>query len=212
MRVAGDHQLGAHTPRPRALSDSLASLQLHESALTNAAQVLALDAQRLTAPQLQTLLRDKFRSMAEENPAEVREDTVFEFAYRDAVQFRIDDGRLEVIISMAGFEHQGRHTRDFIVHAYYVPVLDGLNAELVRDGALGIEGRLGSADRARLHNAFNAVLPEDRRLPLVRLDESVQQRLGGLAITQCVLEDGWIGVAIGPTDGNRVAERSRSLY
>ena len=33
----------------------------------------------------------------------------------------------------------------------------------------------------------------------------------GLMITQLVLEDGWIGLAIGPESINRVAERSRSL-
>ena len=33
LRVASDEQLASHTPRPRALSDSLASLQLHETAL-----------------------------------------------------------------------------------------------------------------------------------------------------------------------------------
>src|SRR4029077_12281342 len=36
-RAAGDKQLGSHTPRPRALSDSLASAQIHETALTNMA-------------------------------------------------------------------------------------------------------------------------------------------------------------------------------
>jgi len=30
-------------------------------------------------------------------------------------------------------------------------------------------------------------------------------------ITQLVLEDGWAGLAVGPTTGDRVAERSRSL-
>ena len=36
IRVAGENQLGSHTPRPRAVSDSLASVQVHETALTNA--------------------------------------------------------------------------------------------------------------------------------------------------------------------------------
>jgi hypothetical protein len=101
--------------------------------------------------------------------------------------------------------------RDFIVHAYYVPVVNGLEAELVRDGSLGIEGRLSSADRARLHNVFDSVLPPERRLPILRLDNPDDPRLEGLMITQLVLEDGWLGLAIGPADRERVAERSRSL-
>jgi hypothetical protein len=211
LRVAGVHQLGSHTPRPRALSDSLASLQLHESALTNAAVSLGLDGGRFTAVELQELLRRRFPRAAQGPGTETRHDTVFEFAYRDAVQFRIDDGKLELMLKLAVFEHEGRRTRDFIVHTFYVPVVDGLAAELVRDGPLGIEGRLGSGERARLHNVFNTVLSPDRRMPLVQLDGDTVQRLDGLMITQMVLEDGWIGVALGPAGGSRVAERSRSL-
>ena len=47
VRVAGDDQLGSHTPRPRALSDSLASVQVHETAMTNLAVTLGLDGKRL---------------------------------------------------------------------------------------------------------------------------------------------------------------------
>ena len=82
LRVAGRDQLGGHTPRPRAPSDSLASVQVHESALTNAAVSLTLDGKRLTAPELQQLVREKFAR--NKLPAEtvVEADTVFEFAPR----------------------------------------------------------------------------------------------------------------------------------
>jgi hypothetical protein len=172
---------------------------------------LALDGRRFTAVELQETLRRKFPRLAPQQATDARHDTIFEFAYRDAVQFRIDDGRLELLLSLAAFEHQGRRMRDFIVHAFYVPVVNGLDADFVRYGPLGIEGRLGSGDRARLHNAFNTVLSEKRRLPIVRLEPDARRRLQGLMITQMVLEDGWIGMALGPVDGNRVAERSRSL-
>jgi hypothetical protein len=58
---------------------------------------------------------------------------------------------------------------------------------------------------------FNSVLPPERRIPIVRLDDPSDPRLAGLMITQLVLEDGWIGLAVGPATGERVAERSRSL-
>jgi hypothetical protein len=211
LRVAGNQQLGGHTPRPRALSDSLASVQVHESALNNAAVSLGLDGMRRTAPELQAHLRERFPGLAAENRPEARHDTVFEFAYRDAVQFRIDDGRLELLIGLSCLELQGRQMHNVIVHAFYAPVVDGLDAQLMRDGPLGIEGRLSSADRARLHNVFNTVLSEERRLPIVQLGESASAKLNGLAITQLVLEDGWIGMAIGPATPERVAEKSRSL-
>ncbi len=211
FRVAGEHQLGSHTPRPRALSDSLASVQCHESALTNAAVSLALDGRRCTAPELRAHLREKFPRMAAENATEARRDAVFHFAAEDAVQFHIDGGRLELTLALASIEQEGRVMRNFLVHAYYVPVVSGLEAELVRDGTLGIEGRLSSAERARLHNVFNSVLPPDRSLPIARLEDPNDPRLAGLMITQLVLEDGWLGLAVGPTSRERVAERSRSL-
>jgi len=157
-------------------------------------------------------LREKLPRMALEREAPERQDVVFYFAQEDAVQFHIDRGRLELTLSLAAMEQDGRQVRDIIVHAYYVPVVNGLRAELVRDGSLGIEGRLSSADRARLHNVFNSVLPPDRRLPIVQLENPDDPRLSGLMITQLVLEDGWLGLAVGPAENERVAERSRSLH
>ncbi len=210
MRVAGAHQLGGHTPRPQALSDSLASLQLHETALTNATVSLGLDGMRLTAPELQALLQERFPKLADENTPQAGAETVFDFDYRDALQFRFDGGRIEVLLSLMSLEHEGRETRDFIVHAFYVPVVDGLTVELVRDGPLGIEGRLSSGDRARLHNVFGRMFSEDRRLSIVRLENASDPRLQSLTVTQLVLEDGWLGLAIGPGGTQRVAERTRS--
>ncbi len=214
LRVAGKDQLAGHTPRPRALSDSLASLQVHESALTNAAVSLELNAERLTAGQLQTKLREKLPRLALEQPPEAKEDTIFQFAAQDAVQFHINDGRLELAIAITEFVQEDQHVRNFIVHAFYKPVVSGLTAELVRDGALGIEGvqrQIGAGDRALLYNVFKVVLGEERRLPVFRLENPDDPRLAGLMITQLVLEDGWLGVSVGPVTNGRVAECQRSL-
>jgi hypothetical protein len=210
LRVAGDDQLGSHTPRPRALSDSLASIQVHETAITNAAVSLQLDGRRLSGAELQSLFREKFPRMSVDATS-VRRDATFQFAAADAVQCHITDGRLDVTLVLKRLELDGRPIRNFAVHAFYVPVVHGLNAELVRDGSLGIEGRLSSSQRAMLHNVFNSVLPPERRIPILRLEDPNDPRLAGLMITQLVLEDGWIGLAIGPASDERVAERSRSL-
>lgn len=211
LRIASGEQLAAHTPRPRALSDSLASMQIHESAMTNAAVALELNGERLTASQLQDRLRDKLPRLALEKPPQATDDTFFQFAPADTVRFRVDGGRLELVLAIAEFSQPGTRIRNFIVHAFYVPVINGLTAELVRDGALGIEGAVGGADRARLHNVFKVVLAEDRRLPIFRPDDPNDGRLTGLMITQLVLEDGWLGISIGPAAGGRTAERQRSL-
>jgi hypothetical protein len=211
MRVASDEQVGSHTPRPRALSDSLVSAQIHETALTNAAISLELDGRRYSATELAELFQKKFPQAEERSIDEEQRGTVFQFAQQDAVQFHIEAGRLEVTLSLASVELEGRRMRNFVVHAFYAPAVNGLEAELVRDGSLGVEGRLSSSDRARLHNVFNSVLPPDRTIPMVRLDDTSDPRLAGLMITQLVMEDGWLGVAVGPAASARVAERSRSL-
>jgi hypothetical protein len=211
LRVAGKGQLAGHTPRPRAPADSLASVQVHESALSNAAIGVGLDGKRLTAKELQTLIREKFARSNGPAAMVVDEKTVFAFADRDAVRFRVADQRLELILSMREVIQDGESVRNFRVHVFFVPVIHGLEAEFVRDGALGIEGRIGTGERARMHNVFNKVFTEDRPLPIVRLEEANDPRLAGLMITQLVLEDGWIGLAVGPTYAERTAERTRML-
>jgi hypothetical protein len=211
LRLAGDDQLAAHTPRPRAPADSLASLQIHESAFTNATASLGLDGKTYTAPEFQQALREKIARLRQHEAIEVKEDTVFKFAEKDSVRIRVADNHLEVILDMAEVTFEKEPARNFRVHAYYKPVINGLEADLVRDGALGIEGKLRTSDRSRMHGVFNKVLSEDRHIPIVRLNDPHDSRLGGLMITQLVLDDGWLGIAVGPEAEGRTAELSRML-
>jgi hypothetical protein len=187
---------------------------MHESALTNAAVALELNGERMTASELQARLREKLPRLALEKPPEAPDDTVFQFASSDAVRFRIENGRLELILAVTDFTQENQRVRNFDVHAHYKPLINGLTIELERDGPLGIEGKarpIGALDRALLQNVFRVVLAEDRRLPLFRPEDPADPRLAGLMITQLVLEDGWLGVSIGPATTGRVAERQRSL-
>src|SRR5690606_20187844 len=70
LRLATEQHLGAHTPRPSAPSDSLASFQLHESAFNNALRGLELDGKRMTVPELHQALADKIRRHGEATPAD----------------------------------------------------------------------------------------------------------------------------------------------
>ena len=62
-RLAGENQLGGHTARPQAPSDSLASLQIHQSALNNALDQLLLSGRTFTPAEL-------YAHVAEREPAE----------------------------------------------------------------------------------------------------------------------------------------------
>jgi hypothetical protein len=211
LRLAGDDQLAAHTPRPRAPADSLASLQIHESAFSNATASLGLDGKTYSAPELQKALREKIARLRQQEAIEVKEDTVFKFAEKDAVRIRVADNHLEIILDMAEVTFEKEPARNFRVHAYYKPEINGLEADLVRDGALGIEGKLRTSDRSRMHGVFNKVLTEDKHIPIVRLKDPQDSRLGGLMITQLVLEDGWLGLAVGPEAPGRTAELTRMI-
>ncbi len=58
-RLAAPRHLAANTPRPRALSDSLLSAQVHESALNNALDRMGLAGRRFTADELRKHLAEK---------------------------------------------------------------------------------------------------------------------------------------------------------
>jgi hypothetical protein len=215
LRVAGEDQLAAHTPRAQAPRDSLASLQCHESTLNNVAATLDLNGRRLTAAELRDLIRDQFprfqdRLAVDEGAADEAAGTVLHFDLQDAVQTRLDGGRVELIVSLAELVHEGRSVRDFKVHAFYRPEVSRLSARLVRTGALGIEGRVRTSDRARLHAVFNKVFADDRPLTVVSFDAN-QPGFADLMITQFVLEDGWLGLAVGPAERGRTAQLLRSL-
>lgn len=214
MRIASDDQLGSNTPRPRALSDSLASVQIHETAMTNLAITLGLDGQRLTGSELRQKIQEQFPNLQLDDTRNANRDTVFQFAAKNAVQVHVQDGKLELVIALDRVELDGEVMPNVIVHAHYKSNVDGLHAQLEREGPLGIEGRFNAGERARLHNIFQTVLPPERALQLVRLDDpeaGSDKVFEGLMITQFVMEDGWIGMAIGPQSAERVAERFRSM-
>ncbi len=214
VRVAGDEQLGSNTPRPRALSDSLASVQVHETALTNLAVTLGLDGQRLTGAELREKIQQQFPQLKLDDKRDANRDTVFHFAAKNAVGVHVQDGKLELVLRLDRVELDGDQMPGVIVHAHYKPLVDGLHAQLEREGALGIEGRFSAGERARLHNIFQTVLPPERALQIVRLDDPENGRdkvFAGLMITQFVMEDGWVGLSLGPQTAERVAERFRSL-
>lgn len=208
LRVANSQQLAAHTPRMRAPSDSLLSVQLHESMLNNALEGLDLAGARLTPEQLRQRMQEKLGIVTEENPQQVR--ALLGFSSVEPARFTLADGRAELTLSFAELSVARRRHRNFKVHAFYRPEVTGLTAALVQDGTPHIEGRLRSASRMHLHGVLGKVLAKTERIPLVGIQADTPDRVAaalvGLATNQFVIEDGWLGLAIGPQrPTNRVA-------
>ena len=210
MRLAADGQVAAHTPRPRAPSDSVLSMQLHESVINNTATQLGLDGKTFTLPELH---RSVWKSFGRENvpvPDDLPVSAEVTFAKHDAIRVRCQDGRLRVTLSVARVHYRRTTYRNFKVHAVYGPRLNQLQLQLARDGVLSIEGRkLRPGAHVAIQGVFVKLFSKNRPITLIPAERNDDPRMKGLMITQYVLDDGWLSVAVGPKHTKRVAQLAR---
>jgi hypothetical protein len=212
LRLATEQHLAAHTPRPSAPSDSLASFQLHESAFNNALRGLELDGKRLTVPELHQALAEKIQRHGVATPADLPKAAKVEFAKNDAVRIICHDDRIELILNIVELRHGRDNIRGVGVHAFFRPVADGLELKLVREGSLQFSGaHLRTGPRMVLHSVFGKLLPRDQELPVLAAKLNEDPRFAGLMVTQLVIDDGWVAVSIGPAHPNRTAWRTRTV-
>lgn len=198
MRLAGEEQLAAHTPRPRAPSDSLVSVQVHQSALNNLLESLDLAGREFTVPELYRWLGAKLNREIKA-PEDVPDDVVVRFADQDPVRVRCVDGRLELAVAFTRLSHGKKRWRNFAMKTAYEPDPSSLEGRLVRTGGIFLEGETlqGRAEfvlRSILSKAFSV----ERPWRLMPAKYAADPRIADLEITQFVVEDGWIGVAYAP--------------
>jgi hypothetical protein len=100
--------------------------------------------------------------------------------------------------------------RNVGVHAFFRPVVDGLEVKLIRDGTLQFEGaHLRTGPRLVLHSVFGKLLRKDQEIPVLAERVGDDPRLAGLMVTQLVIDDGWVALSIGPATPARTAWRTR---
>ena len=201
-RLAGHSQLGAHTPRPQAKSDSYLSIQFHQSGFNNLVQKLQFDGQTFDLQDLVEQLVQVFEFNDGVMPDDIPEGVIIRFADSDAVRFDFDDSRVAITVrfqSLAAGKHF--HWRNFTVRAHYVPQVDGLNVRLVRDpnGYIALEGkRLRLRDQVALRGIFSKVFTASRTYSVIPERITKHPKLRDLNVTQFVIEEGWVGVALAP--------------
>lgn len=196
LRLAADDQLAAHTPRPRALSNSLASLQLHASVLNNVIEQFDLRGQTFELAELYRHLGERL-DVELPPPDDLPPDTTVTFAAKNPILVRLRDGRVQITLSIVQIAQPRRRYRYFRVHAFYRPEIDGMTVQLVRDESIRLAGRdLGFGDQLVLRSVFSKVFSKHRPLTLIPSQAAADPRLAGLAINQFDIEDGWIGVSI----------------
>jgi hypothetical protein len=202
MRLADHDQLGGHTPRPRAWSNSLLSVQVHESAINNLVDSLELDGRTLNPVELYELVGQRLE-FTPEIPADLPRDATITFAARDAVQTQLIDGQVQIKLSIAQIAQPGRTIRNFQVIIAYLPAMSGMKIQLQRDPTIQLIGaqRQGFGARIALRGVFAKMFPKSRPIE-VDLQEVFDQprltRLSGVEISQLVMDEGWLGLALGP--------------
>jgi len=208
VRIAHANGLTAHTPRPRAPSDSLASLQLHETGLSSLASGLELAGQRVTAQEFANRLSRIAPYLANREISDDAKEAQIMFAQEDPVSFQLQEGKLQVTWNIEELVVRGRANRNFKVHVFYVPTADGLVAKFDHAAGPYLEGKIRNATRMRLQTIFGKVFREEGQLVFGQ-QRAGDPRLTGLMLTQLVIDDGWLGIAIGPERTNRTAQLDR---
>lgn len=209
LRLANSLQLASNSLRPLAPSDSLASLQLHESVLNNAIAGLGLEGRRMSALELHHFITSRLGRPEALAPDDLPARAKIEFAPFNAVRVHCRGDQLELVLNIREVAHGRDKIRNFTVHAHFRPTLNGLDVRLIREGTLQFEGRnLRTGPRVVLHSVFGKLLRKDQEVRLLKEGLADDPRLDGLMVTQLVIDDGWIGLALGPQLEGRTAWRS----
>lgn len=200
-RLAGDGQLAAFTPRPRAPYGSLASLQVHQSAINNALERLIPGDEEMTIGDVLEHASGAFGQQIA-IPDDIPEDIMVQFARTRPVTVEIEDGKLWVTLRIIRLSSGKRlNLTQFIVRAAYMPVANGLHASLVRDGHLRISGPgMSMRERLPLRAIFNKVLSQNRPLPLTLPKLAGHPSMESVLVSQLELLDGWLGIALSEAD------------
>ncbi len=211
-RLAGREQLSAHTPRPQAPGDSLLSVQVHETALNNALEHLRLAGRKIELHELFKEMTTRFEDQNIPVPEDLPDGVFVTFADHDPVRIDCQDGRLRIRIHLKelSITNNRKTFKNLIVTGYYKPNPDQLEANLARDGIIELGGnKLSTGERIMLAGIFEKVLSRNRKLNLVNERISKSPELKDQQVTQFVIHDGWIGVALGPKLPSRTALQTK---
>jgi hypothetical protein len=196
LRLAADTQVAAHTPRPRAPTDAHLNMQLHESAINNALERLALAGQRFS---LENLCGHVCERIGIERlvPEDLPEGVEVTFARSEPVRVTCADGLVQVRVTLEALESSRRNWYDVIAQVSYRPVVAGPQVFLEREGPIRISGpgHQGRMEIA-LRTIFGKIFPKERPLPVVPERFVANPRLEGMRAVQAVSHDGWFALAL----------------
>ena len=169
LRLGRHDQLGAHTPRPLALSNSLASVQIHESAINNLLDRFELAGRTFTLPELYQRISNPLGRMPVKVPDDLPENVVVTFAEEDPVRVRCHRGPRRGATGHRRARSRGAGLVRFRHH--------GLFPTSVRRPALGIRPRwLDRAGRRRARGSHGDRAAGHFRQGLFAAQKTASQR------------------------------------
>ena len=211
-RVANQAQMASHTARPRAPSDSLLSMQVHQSAVNNMIAQLGLSDRTWNLVELGEKVAHLLGKHDWQAPEELPKDVLIRFAPSRPISVEMVENQLVLTLRISELSQGDSKIERFIVRSNYLPVADGLKASLVRDGVVSIDGpRLSIRDRLPLRAIFAKVFVSRPEIPLISDSLVTDPRAKGLAVTQIEVRDGWLAIAVAEGESPlaaEVAERS----
>ena len=139
-------------------------------------------------------------------PGDLPSDASITFAKEDPVRIRCDHGQVQLTLAIDELRQGHKQWHDFSILATYEPEIEHLHIRLARQGAIEIGGSYKGQTEVALRGIFSKILPKDRKLELVPSVVADSTGLADLSINQCVIEDGWIGIAVGPERTATVAK------
>jgi hypothetical protein len=206
-RLAGDWQLAANTPRPRAPRTSLMSLQVHQSAINNTLEQLVPQGEAITIRDLIQQGGEAFGQPELSIPDDIPADVSIQFSKSRPVSIEIEDGVVWVTMRIVRLRKGEKlNLTKFVVRAAYKAQGDGLNASLVREGHLRISGPgMSMRERLPVRAIFTKVLSPNHPIALTLPQLIEHPAAEGLMVSQLELREGWIGLAISKNDAPQVA-------
>ena len=198
-RLAGHHQLAAHSPRPQAPSDSILSVQLHQSALNNLVEQLCLNGKRFKLEELYVHFARQMGRTEPSIPDDLPSGIELRFAQQEPLRFTFRDGHVRITLRLFSLTRGRRDRwRNVTVHGDYLPNPSGMQGSLVREKGIQLTGRrLGFADQVALRTIFSTVFSRNREYTLLSEQLAQAHQFQDLKIHQFVIQDGWIGIAWG---------------
>jgi hypothetical protein len=198
FRLAGHHQLAAHTPRPVAPAGSLFHLQVHESAVNNLLDQLDWEGQRSNVRELHRQISELFALPPRDLPEDLPDDVFIKFAGETPLRVAFQEERISLQLGLAELSQGSNCWKNFTVWVHYRHDPAQPDADLVRDQCVELLGkRLHLRDQIALRGIFSRVFSGSKPIQLISRGLQTDPRLRGLEIDQLAIGYGWLSLSLG---------------